>query len=244
MKVSRNFSVKVQYVLDQLVPPIMRDSKWFMYLPMKAVLKDATHDFMDFKNWVFARSNTEFGALYERTGHVQELQGETDLNEPCLDEIMHLLEGRKVLEVGCGRGFLAGKLAQQNDVTACDIVVSKKTVKKYPGVKFEEANIEALPYKDNSFDVVVCTHTLEHVRNLGLAVDELRRVAKNELVIVVPKQRPYKYTFSLHTQFFPYEWSLQAAFGFDPKTTTIKNLGGDWVYHQVIKRARAQRKKS
>lgn len=234
MKVSRSFSVKVQFVLDQLVPPIVRDSKWFMYLPMKLVLKDASGDFMDFKNWVFKRSDKEFGALYERTGHVQELQGETDLNDECLREILRLLKNRKVLEVGCGRGFLAGKMAAKNTVTACDIVVGDKTKQKYPAVKFMEANIESLPYKDRSFDVVISTHTLEHVKDLATAVRELRRVAKNELIIVVPKQRPYKYTFSLHTQFFPYDWSLQAAFGFDPKTTTIKNLGGDWLYHQKL----------
>jgi SAM-dependent methyltransferase len=234
MKVARSHSVKVQYVLDQIVPPILRDSKWFMYLPMRLVLKDAAHDFMDFKNWVFASDNKEFGALYKRTGHVQELQGETDLNEPCLKEILRLLKNRSVLEVGCGRGFLAGKLANTNSVTACDISVSDKAVAKYPNVQFEEANIENLPYKDRSFDAVVSTHTLEHVKNLGLAVDELRRVAKDDLIIVVPCQRPYKYTFSLHTQFFPYEWSLQAAFGYDPKTTTIKRLGGDWIYHQRL----------
>jgi SAM-dependent methyltransferase len=234
MKISRSFSVKVQYVLDQWVPPIMRDSKWFMYLPMRLTLKDATGDFMDFKNWVFRRSDKAFGALYARTSHVQELQGETDLNNECLREILRLLKKRDILEVGCGRSFLAGKMAAKNKVTACDIAVSKKTIAKYPDVIFKEANIEALPFKDRSYDVVISTHTLEHVKDLSTAVRELRRVAKNELIIVVPRQRPYKYTFSLHTQFFPYAWSLEAAFGFNPKTTTIKNLGGDWLYHQKL----------
>lgn len=235
MKIPRSFAIKVQYVLDQLVPPIVRDSKWFMYLPMKFVLKDVSNDFMEFKNWIFKRSDQEFGALYERTGHVQELQGETDVNDECLREIMRLLKNRSVLEVGCGRGFLADTLAAKNSVTACDIVVNEKTIRKYPNVHFIEANIEALPFEENAYDVVICTHTLEHVKDLAAAMSELRRVAKNELIIVVPRQRPYKYTFSLHTQFFPYEWSLQAAFGFDPKTTRIKNLGGDWLYHQKIK---------
>src|SRR5688500_8050596 len=123
MRVSRKFSISVQYVLDQLVPPIIRDSKWFMFLPMKLVLKDGAHDFMDFKNWVFKKSDKEFGELYERTAHVQELQGETDLNDACLKEILRLVKGKKVLEVGCGRGFLADKLSAENKVTACDIMV-------------------------------------------------------------------------------------------------------------------------
>lgn len=233
MKVSRNFSVKVLYVLDQWVPPRLRDSKWFMYLPVKFVLKDAANDFMTFKDWVFEKSDKEFGALYDRTGHVQELQGETDLNQQCTEEILRLVKNKKVLEVGCGRGFLANKLSAKNKVTACDIVINDKLKKKYPKVTFKPANIEDLPFKDSSFDVVVTTHTLEHVKNLGKAMSELRRVAKNDLIIVVPRQRPYKYGFSLHTQFFPYKWSLQSAFGFRPGKTIIKYLG-DWVYSEKL----------
>ncbi len=229
MKVSRKFSIAVQFVLDELVPPIIRDSKWFMYLPMKLVLKDTVGDFMNFKNWVFQKSDKDFGKLYERTLHVQELQGETDLNEACLDEILKLVKNKKVLEVGCGRGFLANKLSAKNKVTACDIVVSSDLRTKFPQVKFIESNIENLPFGDNSFDTVITTHTLEHVRDLPKAVAEIKRVAKKEVIIVVPRQRPYKYTFSLHTQFFPYRWSLETAFGYKSGATNIKNLG-DWLY--------------
>lgn len=234
MKVPRNLSIFVQYILDEWIPPIIRDSRIFMYLPMKFVLKDATHDFMNFKNWVFEGSDKDFSNLYERTLHVQELQGETDLNKKTIEEILKIIKDKKVLEVGCGRAYLSGLLAQHNKVTAVDIVVSKELVKKYPKVKFVEGNIENLPFKNQSFDVVVTTHTLEHVKNLGLAYSEIRRVAKEKVIIVVPRQRPYKYTFSLHTQFFPYEWSLKEAFGFNKKTTSIKNYG-DWMYVDNVK---------
>jgi hypothetical protein len=62
-------------------------------------------------------------------------------------------------------------------------------------------------------------------------------VAKKELVVVVPKQRPFNYTFSLHTQFFPYAWSLRAAFG--PKQgSAIRDIGGDWFYYEPSPGAR------
>lgn len=236
MKVSRNFSVHVQYVLDQWVPPRIRDSKWFMYLPMRLVLKNSAEDFMTFKNTVFSMNKEQFSKLYERTGDVQELQGETDLNEACIKEILKAVKKRKVLEVGCGRGYLAKRLAEKNKVTACDIVIPEKLKKAKDSVKYLEANIEALPFKDNSFEYVVSTHTLEHVQNLPKSVSELRRVASKGLVIVVPKQRPYKYTFSLHTQFFPYKWSLENSFGTN-KNTTIKDLG-DWYYFENISKSR------
>ena len=151
------------------------------------------------------------------------------MNQACTDAILELVKNKRVLEVGCGRGYLANKLSKHNKVTACDIVISQDLKKRYKKVKFVEANIESLPFKVGEFDVVVTTHTLEHVKNLDVAVAEIKRVASKQVIIVVPRQRPYKYTFSLHTQFFPYKWSLENAFGYDPKTTTIKKLG-DWLY--------------
>src|SRR5262245_44319483 len=116
MRVSRNFSISVQYVLDQLVPPIIRDSKWFMYLPMRLVVKDGPNDFMSFKNWIFKRSEKDIDDLYNRTAHVQELQGETSLNQACADAIVAMVKNSTVLEVGAGRGYLANRLAKKNKV--------------------------------------------------------------------------------------------------------------------------------
>lgn len=234
MALSRRLSIAVLHVLDQWVPPIIRDSKWFMYLPMRFLLtKKGARDFMSFKDWVFNRSDDDFNDLYARVAALPGLGRETDLNDACLEEILRLVKHKNVLEVGCGRGFLADRLSVHNKVTACDIIVSDELKGRYPPVTFEQANIERLPYDKDAFDVVVSTHTLEHVKNLGRAVSELRRVAREAVVIVVPKERPYKYTFSLHTHFFPYKWSLEAAFGHSVGTT-IKNLDGDWVYHQDL----------
>lgn len=124
MKVPRELSLVVQYILDQWVPPRIRDSKWFMYLLMRLVLKDATRDFMTFKDSVFESSDEEFRLLYRRTGHVQELQGETDLNRRCASALREMIAGRNVLEVGCGRGYLAGLLSADNQVTASPPVTS------------------------------------------------------------------------------------------------------------------------
>jgi ubiquinone/menaquinone biosynthesis C-methylase UbiE len=232
MRVSRNLSIAVQYVLDQWIPPVMRDSRWFMYLPLKLVLKETTPDFMTFKNWVFTASEDQFGDLYRRTEGVQSLQGETDLNAACLERILDLVKGKSVLDVGCGRGYLAKRLAETNTVTACDIAIAPALLNS-PEVTWTPANIEQLPFDDATFDIVVSTHALEHVIDLRKAIAELRRVAKSEVIIVVPRQRPYRYTFSLHTQFFPYEWSLRAGFGPSNGPVEIQNLG-DWLYRESL----------
>jgi ubiquinone/menaquinone biosynthesis C-methylase UbiE len=98
-----------------------------------------------------------------------------------------------------------------------------------PDVAFREGAAEALPFADDAFDTVVCTHMLEHVQDLPRAIAELRRVASRRLVVVVPAQRPYRYTFDLHLHFFPYPSTLLAAMG-PARRNSCRNVGGDLFY--------------
>jgi ubiquinone/menaquinone biosynthesis C-methylase UbiE len=172
-------------------------------------------------------TDQEFADMYRQVADV-ELHGETHLNSACLDAILALVRNEVVLEAGCGRGYLAAKLAGSNEVTAVDIVVPAEVRDAHPAVTFSEAGLERLPFEDNSFDTVVCTHTLEHVVDIRVAVNELRRVAKQRVVIVVPKQRPYSYGFNLHLHFFPYRWSFPSLLGYH-EDHRIEDLG-DWLY--------------
>lgn len=228
MKIPRNTALKINYVLDQLLPPIVRDNRLLMSIPMRALFGKDTSDIMTFKDSAFRMTEAEFGDFYRRTTARWELQGETDLNQRCIDAILDSVVGERVLEVGCGRGYLAGILAQRWSVCAVDIVIAAELPARNPLVRFEEASIEQLPFGDREFDTVVCTHTLEHVQHLDRAIAELRRVAAQRLIVVVPRQRPYRYTFNLHLHFFPYRWALESWFG-HRQGAVIRNLG-DWLY--------------
>lgn len=50
-------------------------------------------------------------------------------------------------------------------------------IRKLPGVDII-ADINHLPFKDNSIDEIVCTHILEHIPNLTDAMRELHRILK------------------------------------------------------------------
>jgi len=42
---------------------------------------------------------------------------------------------------------------------------------------------EKLPFKDNEFDVCICSHTLEDLHNPFLAIEEMQRVAKRGIIV-------------------------------------------------------------
>ena len=47
-------------------------------------------------------------------------------------------------------------------------------------------DLSNLPFKDNSFDIVHASHIIEHFLNPFKALEELKRVSKNHVVIIVP----------------------------------------------------------
>jgi ubiquinone/menaquinone biosynthesis C-methylase UbiE len=228
MTLSRDITIKIKYLIDEFVPPVIRDTKWFIAIPFVMLFKKKAWIFYQFKKDALSMDEEEFTERYKQIADVS-LQRETDLNKGCIKEINKNISGKTVLEVGCGRGFLADLMSKKHQVTAADIVIEKKLIKKYPNVMFKKANIEKLPFKTNQFDTVVCTHTLEHVQNLFEAISELRRVAKKRLIIVVPKQRPYNYTFDPHLHFFPYTHSLLVIMGTNKKNY-CKDIDGDLFY--------------
>lgn len=224
---SRETSLRIRNLLDDWLPPALRDSRVVMYPLLFAAFGRKYREFADFKPAGFALSAADFAEVYRRTAGM-DVQGETDLNSRCVDAVLAEIDGRSVLEVGCGRGYLAHRMLEVSDrVTACDIVLNSG-LKPQPGLTFEEASVEALPYSDAEFDVVVCTHTLEHVQRLDQALAELRRVAHERLIIVVPRERPYRYSFNLHLHFFPYPWNWYAVAGVVPGATLVDL--DDWFY--------------
>ncbi|MDB4476264.1 class I SAM-dependent methyltransferase [bacterium] len=232
---SREITTKIAFILDELIPPVLRDSKWFMWIPFKLLFGRKTTEFFRFKEHAFDMSFDQFKKTYESLESVH-IQRETDLNRSCISAILRNIEGGNVLEVGCGRAHLAKKINERVQVVACDMVISPEMRLKNPEIDFRAVNVEGLPFIDSEFDTVVCTHTLEHVLDIERAISELRRVAKKRLIIVVPKQRPYKYTFDLHIHFFPYKWSLLAYMQQSEKTDSrsVRLIEGDWYYQEEI----------
>ncbi|MEZ5471426.1 MAG: methyltransferase domain-containing protein [Marinicella sp.] len=216
------------------MPTVIRDSKWFMWIPFKLLFGKKAHYFFDFKTILGNITQEELLNIYRETSDVH-LSRETDLNKGCEEKILKEVEGKTVLEVGFGTGYLIKKIEKKYKVTGVDFNVDEMVTFSNPETKIIECSATDLPFEDNSFDTVICTHTLEHILNINDAVNELKRVCKQKLIIVVPMQRPYKYTFDLHIHFFPYKSlfeNFMRNFEKKPERKYIEPIQGDIYYHE------------
>lgn len=93
--------------------------------------------------------------------------------------------GKQALEVGCGGGFLCEEIVRMGyDVTGIDpsanSIEAAKNHAKSSGlaIRYELGSGEALPYDDNTFDLVFCCDVLEHVSSVQKVISEISRVLK------------------------------------------------------------------
>lgn len=232
MKIPRSVTYRIRQVLDDWLPPAIRDWRPLMRIPARVLFGEKANLILDFRDNALNLDEKAFASVYA-DAHKIVIERETDLTKASLDAVLAAISGRTVLEVGCGNGYLARRMSADREVTATDLVLDDALSRRITGVRFVQANILHLPFGDRSFDTVVCTHVLEHVQQIQAAVDELRRVCKKRLVIVVPRQRPYRHTFDLHLHFFPYDYTLFAAVN-PVGEHRLALHSGDWVYVEDV----------
>ena len=218
----------IRYVLEDLLPPVLRDSVFF-YWAMHLLFRRHTRYFTAFRTRSPYMSALEYDAYYR---FFPSLMSETDLNDACIERLISEVRGETYADVGCGRGYFAGVLARRTGkkVTASDFIILPGLRSKYPDVTFVESDIERLPYADKAFDTVICTHSLEHIVHFDRALAELRRVYRRRLMIVVPREREYRYSFNLHVNFFPYPHSLLNRMHPLPQRHSCEVVAGDFLY--------------
>ena len=112
---------------------------------------------------------------------------------PVLVRLLGIPKGRRVLEVGCGRGhafatvhrlcapsFLAGLDIDQSLLT---IAAAAAQARRLP-VDLVHGDVRALPFGDGAFDIVLDFGTCYHVASPQLALGEVARVLRRGGVFV------------------------------------------------------------
>ena len=90
-------------------------------------------------------------------------------------------KAKKVLEIGVGNKTVSDYLKRVGlQVTTCDFAADLK-----PDVL---ADVRKLPFKDNTFDAVLCCEVLEHIpfADFATALSQLNKVTKRWAIISLP----------------------------------------------------------
>jgi 2-polyprenyl-3-methyl-5-hydroxy-6-metoxy-1,4-benzoquinol methylase len=88
--------------------------------------------------------------------------------------------GRRLLEIGSGMGHLVGQLEDAfetygMDVNRWAVNQSKEVAQK---THLQTASAQELPFSDNSFNVVIIKHIVEHLPDPQKAIEEIGRVTE------------------------------------------------------------------
>jgi SAM-dependent methyltransferase len=231
---NRETTNRIRFVLEDLLPPVVRDSALFR-TAARLVWGDHILHLARFRARAPFLSAAEYEALYRKHPRVH---AGTDNSAACIRRIAQAVEGESVCDVGCGTGALLKEIQAAQPgltrVTGVDFVVDDAA--SLPGVEYVAARIEALPFADGEFDTVVCTHVIEHVLEYQKAIAELRRIARRRLIIVVPREREYRYSFNPHFNFFPYTHSFLRAVHPVPADHVCEDIGRDIFYSETVER--------
>lgn len=120
-------------------------------------------------------------------------------HEATLRRLTDLDRRRRILEVGCGQGYLTRRLAAWgHDVVGIDANRQAAEVAETDLVRYMLA--ERLDFPDAVFDLVVSVHAIEHIPDLAGAMREMARVLEpgGEALLVYPAE-PVQGLFAIPT---------------------------------------------
>ena len=116
-----------------------------------------------------------------------------------LERTLPFLPSRVALDLGCAQGILSYFARQKGGfwVSADEDVTNLKTAREILKKDLVELSGEALPFKSQSFDLVLCLDYLEHIENDDRALEEITRVLKKGGQIILATPHTGKF-FLLH----------------------------------------------
>ena len=120
-----------------------------------------------------------------------------------IEKILNTYEIKKVLDVGCG-DIIYKSLFRDQEYVGIDVEDSgRSSSNKNPDFNFDGINI---PFKDNTFDFVLCTEVIEHAVDPEKLINDISRVLKPSgyAYITVPMmfgEHEIPYDFRRYTSF-------------------------------------------
>jgi ubiquinone/menaquinone biosynthesis C-methylase UbiE len=191
-------------------------------------------------------SKTSQSQWNQAVGWYSQIMGETgdELNSqiirPTLLEMLGDLQGKKILDVGCGSGYLTVELAQTAQaVTGTDfstkfIELCEEKYAAQTNLDFQVQDVaQALQFSNDSFDLILSKMVLQYVEDIStFARESYRTLKKNgQLLVVVdhPFHRQFYFAQSLAGKTGPNFEGLNDYFSNDPQTKLKTTAAGEKI---------------
>lgn len=128
----------------------------------------------------------------------------------------HALTGKRILEIGCGRGGLSKHIVSLSpgikNIMACDYSEAAIAIARgkhtHKSISWKKEDIMSLSFNENEFDLAISCETIEHVPDSSRAIRELFRVLRpgGQLILTCPNY------FNLFGIWCLYRWFIGKPF--------------------------------
>ncbi len=130
-------------------------------------------------------------------------------------QILNIKPKDRVLDAGCGTGRHACEIFRTLDADVVGVDLNMEDLRKAALTLrllsdngngswiVSRADATKLPFRDSSFDLIICSEVLEHIPGSGAAISELVRVLKpgKDLVVSVPRFMPERICWALSSDY-------------------------------------------
>ena len=129
---------------------------------------------------------------YDATSEIYDDRYEEEQNRKYCTALQKVdIEGKVVLDAGCGSGLFLNKVALKVqlvvgvDISGKILRKAKRKVRPFENVLLLQADIDHLPFKDDFFERIFTFTVLQNVTKPKKAIKELQRVARTKQKIVL-----------------------------------------------------------